>query len=171
MTYIGLNDIIDYIKSIVRSFFVFCFKKMQVNFIFKKNIDCNLSDKNYADMLAFVNLFETMFKPAFVSEPHWNLRCHLDGFFSAQVNLCWLESNTTNQVIRTAYANKIKFPLNLIRLRQFEMDAERYLKRNYKTAYLPSTDSLKNQALLDGKECLNILSTKLGNNTFMFENQ
>jgi hypothetical protein len=73
--------------------------------------------------------------------------------------------------MRTAYGKKIKFPLSLIKLRQIEINAEKYLKRNYKTPYAPSNDTLRNYVLLDGKECLNMLSTKLGANAFMFENQ
>lgn len=50
------------------------------------------------------------------------------------------------------------------------MRIESLLMSPYKNSHL-QLDALKQHILSDGKECLNIISHKLGENTFVFENR
>jgi len=117
----------------------------------KKNLDSELSSSNYADMLAFVALFEEKFIPAFK-------------------HLCWLDEENTYTVIRRAYGNYCRFPLSIFKIKSMASYAENSLLSNYKLSHV-TYDAIKQQILLEAKECLNALSNKLGENTFLFENK
>lgn len=131
-TYVGINDIIRYIKTI-------------------DNKDNNLSNSNYGDMLALVELFKQKFIPAFI-------------------DISWIDPENTYKVTRSTYGKHLKFPLSMIKLRIMANEAENFVTCNYRDDFV-QYEKIKTQILIDAKECLNILSSKLNSGTFMFENQ
>jgi len=82
----------------------------------------------------------------------------------------WIDKENTFNVFRSAYGKHLRFPLSVVKLKFLSKDAENKLTSNYKQDYV-KYDNLKTQILLDAKECLNIMSSKLDQGTFMFENR
>lgn len=131
-TYIGLEKILE------------CLKKA-------RNINFDLNDQNYANMLAQLNYFKEKFIPAFKT-------------------LCWLEEENTYTVIRYAYGKHLRFPFSLIKLRRMTQTAHNSILCNYRDSHI-KLEQLKQQMINDAKECLNNMSNLLGVNVFTFENQ
>lgn len=131
-TYTGLDNILE------------CIKK-------KKNINRELNDENYANMLAQLNYFKEKFLPAFKI-------------------LCWLDEENTYTVIRRAYGSNMRFPFSLIKLRTMTHSIQNSIMCNYRGTHL-KYENLKSQILNDAKECLNQISNLLGFNIYMFENR
>lgn len=130
-TFVGLDKILERIKK-------------------EKNIDsAALSDNDYADSLALINLFKQKFVPAFNA-------------------LCWMDDDNTYTVIRRAYGRYVRFPLSVFKLRQMSKYHENLLMCQYRTLQY---DSVKHHIINDAKECLNMIASRLAENLFMFENQ
>ncbi|RNA11824.1 metaxin-3 isoform X1 [Brachionus plicatilis] len=117
----------------------------------KKNVDLFLSDKSYPDMVAILCLFKQKFIPAFNS-------------------LCWLDNENTFNVIRRAYGKYLWFPFSLIKLRAMADNVKTAIMSNYRSTHV-QFESINQHIIYESKECLNIISAKLGQNLFMFENK
>jgi len=123
-----------------------------INYVKKiNNVNADLDDINLSDMLALLSLFQKKLIPAFL-------------------DLLWIDKENTFNVFRSAYGKHLRFPLSVVKLKFLSKDAENKLTSNYKQDYV-KYDNLKTQILLDAKECLNIMSSKLDQGTFMFENR
>ncbi|XP_063114498.1 metaxin-3 isoform X8 [Cavia porcellus] len=124
-----------------------------LNFLRKQkyNADFELSAKQGADTLAYIALLEEKLLPALL-------------------HTFWVESDNYFTVTKPWFASQIPFPLSLILPGKMSRGA---LKRILLTRGEPPfyhVQEVETQIYSDAKECLNLLSNRLGTSQFFFGN-
>uniref|UniRef100_H3B5J0 Metaxin n=1 Tax=Latimeria chalumnae TaxID=7897 RepID=H3B5J0_LATCH len=118
----------------------------------KYNADYELSAKQGADTLAYIALLEEKLHPALL-------------------HTFWVDAENYCNVTRSWFASKIPFPLNLYLPGKMSRAALNRILLTKGASPFYSLIEVEAQIYRDAKECLNLLSHRLGNSQFFFENK
>ncbi|KAK2168212.1 hypothetical protein LSH36_19g05007 [Paralvinella palmiformis] len=113
-------------------------------------LDHELTTKQCADIVAFTALIEDKLVPALLY-------------------LWWVDSKTYLELTRPWFSSRLPFPLNFYLPLKKHKDYVNYLNQAYNADNLTETER-EQKVYKDAKECLNILSSKLGNKDYFFGN-
>ncbi|XP_030049085.1 metaxin-3 isoform X1 [Microcaecilia unicolor] len=124
-----------------------------LNFLRKKkyNADYDLSAKEGADTLAYIALLEEKLLPAVL-------------------HTFWVDADNYCTVTRPWFASRIPFPLNLYLPGKMSREALNRILVTKGEPPLYSLNDVEAQIYKDAKECLNLLSNRLGTSQFFFGN-
>lgn len=114
-------------------------------------LDHDLTAKQSADIVAFTALLEDKLVPALLY-------------------LWWVDSKTYLELTRPWFSSRLPFPLNFYLPMKKHKDYVNYLNQAYNSDNLTEVER-EQKVYKDAKECLNILSSKLGNREFFFGNR
>ncbi|XP_064638812.1 metaxin-1-like [Lineus longissimus] len=115
----------------------------------KWGTDFDLSVKQSGDMLAYLTMIEEKLVPAVL-------------------HLWWADNKTYIDLTRPWFAKAVPFPLNFYYPGKKQSE---YLQRVYHSSNQNlSEEEIEAKIYKDGKECINVLSTKLGKSEFFFGN-
>ncbi|XP_076842845.1 metaxin-1a isoform X2 [Brachyhypopomus gauderio] len=115
----------------------------------KYNADYDLSAKEGADTLAFISLLEEKLIPA-------------------QIYALWIDPKNYVEVTRRWYAENIPFPLNFVlpgRMQHKQLERLRLMRGD---GALEAGEEVEKELYRDARECMNLLSQRLGSNRFFF---
>ncbi|XP_078531327.1 metaxin-3 isoform X2 [Lissotriton helveticus] len=124
-----------------------------LNFLRKKkyNADYDLSAKEGADTLAYIALLEEKLLPALL-------------------HVFWVDAENYSSMTRPWFASRIPFPLSLYLPGKMSRQALNRLLLTRGEPPLFRVGDVEAQIYKDAKECLNLLSHRLGNSQFFFGN-
>ncbi|XP_003216397.1 metaxin-3 [Anolis carolinensis] len=124
-----------------------------LNFLRKQkyNADYDLSAKEGADTLAYISLLEEKLHPALI-------------------HTFWIEADNYYRVTKPCFASRIPFPLNWFLPRNMAGEALNRILLTKGGPPLFSMAEVEAQIYRDAKECLNLLSHRLGTSPFFFGN-
>ncbi|KAF7250203.1 Metaxin-3 [Varanus komodoensis] len=124
-----------------------------LNFLRKRayNADYELSAKEGADTLAYIALLEEKIYPA-------------------MLYTFWVEADNYYNVTKPWFASRIPFPLSWYLPRKMSGEAFNRILLTKGGPPLYSLTEVEAQIYRDAKECLNLLSTRLGTTPFFFGN-
>ncbi|XP_052015692.1 metaxin-3 isoform X1 [Apodemus sylvaticus] len=122
-----------------------------LNFLRKQNYDadCELSAKQGADTLAYTALLEEKLLPAVL-------------------HTFWVENDNYFTVTKPWFASRIPFPLSLILPGRMSREALNRILLTRGKPPLYHVQEVEAQIYRDAKECLNLLSNRLGTSQFFF---
>ncbi|CAO2592988.1 MTX3, partial [Lemmus lemmus] len=122
-----------------------------LNFLRKQkyNADCGLSAKQGADTLAYIALLEEKLLPAVL-------------------HTFWVENDNYFTVTKPWFASRIPFPLSLILPGRMSRGALNRILLTRGEPPLYHIQEVEAQIYRDAKECLNLLSNRLGTSQFFF---
>ncbi|XP_048359976.1 metaxin-3 [Sphaerodactylus townsendi] len=124
-----------------------------LNFLRKQkyNADYELSAKEGADTLAYIALLEEKLQPALL-------------------HTFWVEADNYYTVTKPCFGSKIPFPLNWYLPGKMSREALNRILATKEGSPLCSLAEVEAQIYRDAKECLNLLSSRLGTLPFFFGN-
>ncbi|XP_069079289.1 metaxin-3 isoform X2 [Pleurodeles waltl] len=124
-----------------------------LNFLRKQkyNADYDLSAKEGADTLAYIALLEEKLLPALL-------------------HVFWVDAENYSSMTRPWFASRIPFPLSLYLPGKMSRQALNRLLLTRGEPPLFRVSDVEAQIYKDAKECLNLLSHRLGNSQFFFGN-
>uniref|UniRef100_A0A8D0H4C0 Metaxin 3 n=1 Tax=Sphenodon punctatus TaxID=8508 RepID=A0A8D0H4C0_SPHPU len=124
-----------------------------LNFLRKQkyNADYELSARHGADTLAYIALLEEKLLPA-------------------MLHTFWVEVENYCNVTRPWFASRIPFPLSLYLSGKMSREALNRILLTRGEPPLYSLAEVEEQIYKDAKECLNLLSSRLGTSPFFFGN-
>ncbi|XP_035296386.1 metaxin-3 isoform X5 [Cricetulus griseus] len=122
-----------------------------LNFLRKQkyNADCELSAKQGADTLAYIALLEEKLLPAVL-------------------HTFWVENDNYFTVTKPWFASRIPFPLSLILPGRMSRGALNRILLTRGEPPLYHVNEVEAKIYRDAKECLNLLSNRLGTSQFFF---
>ncbi|XP_006517778.1 metaxin-3 isoform X2 [Mus musculus] len=122
-----------------------------LNFLRKQkyNADCELSAKQGADTLAYIALLEEKLLPAVL-------------------HTFWVENENYFTVTKPWFASRIPFPLSLILPGRMSRGALNRILLTRGEPPLYHVQEVEAQIYRDARECLNLLSNRLGTSQFFF---
>ncbi|XP_013916252.1 PREDICTED: metaxin-3 isoform X1 [Thamnophis sirtalis] len=125
-----------------------------LNFLRKQkyNADYELSSKDGADTLAYIALLEEKLHPA-------------------MLYTFWIEADNYYNMTKPWFASRIPFPLSWYLPRKMSRDALNRILLTKGGPPLYSITEIEVQIYRDAKECLNLLSNRLGSSPFFFGNK
>ncbi|XP_026526360.1 metaxin-3 isoform X1 [Notechis scutatus] len=125
-----------------------------LNFLRKQkyNADYDLSSKDGADTLAYIALLEEKLHPA-------------------MLYTFWIEADNYYNLTKPWFASRIPFPLSWYLPRKMSRDALNRILLTKGGPPLYSITEIEVQIYRDAKECLNLLSNRLGSSPFFFGNK
>ncbi|XP_069483505.1 metaxin-3 isoform X3 [Ambystoma mexicanum] len=117
----------------------------------KYNADYDLSAKEGADTLAYIALLEEKLLPA-------------------MLHMFWVDADNYSSMTRPWFASRIPFPLSLYLPGKMSREALNRILLTRGEPPLFSVRDVEGQIYKDAKECLNLLSYRLGTSQFFFGN-
>ncbi|KFP14683.1 Metaxin-3, partial [Egretta garzetta] len=131
-----------------------------LNFLRKQkyNADYELSAKQGADTLAYIALLEEKLLPALASI----------GKYFIMLHTFWVEPENYCSVTKPWFASRIPFPLSLYLPGKMSREALNRILLTRGGPPLYSLIEVEAQIYRDAKECLNLLSKRLGTSQFFF---
>ncbi|XP_012218496.1 metaxin-1 isoform X2 [Linepithema humile] len=111
----------------------------------KRNSDYMLTDKQYADVMAYDALLKEKLYPAFQF-------------------IWWIDKKNLDELVRPWYCKALSFPFNFYYPGKFERQAHSLMESLYPLE--DNINDIENKVYSEAQKCLTLLSTRLGDSDF-----